>query len=315
MRTLLRFVLKLVLLPVVLIVLLLVWLRWDAYRPQDEYFAERQGSLDGIRVVESDDSFGQRSEFLTLSSDSGLEVSMRVMRPAEFSVPLPVLIVLGGHRTGSDAVGLFGDVGERAVVAVDYPYTGPEKVRGVGQTLSTLPLARKAFIDTPPAVWLVTDWIQDQEWANPDQVVIIGASLGVPFAALAAARDTRIAAALLVHGAADNQVWLERQVERRNDNPLLIRPLATFIHWLAYAPTFDTAKNVALIAPRPVIVVGATEDERTPEGQIEALFAAAGEPKTLRWTAGNHVQPNRPEIIAALLRIAEEELPFGTANR
>ena len=108
---------------------------------------------------------------------------------------------------------------------------------------------------------------------------------------------------------------LERQVERRNDNPLLIRPLATLIHWLAYAPTFDTAKNVALIAPRPVIIVGALEDERTPAGQSEALFAAAGNPKTLRWTAGNHVQPNRPEIIGELLRIADQELPFGAADR
>ena len=220
-----------------------------------------------------------------------------------------MLVVLGGHRTGSDAVDLFGEVGERAVVALDYPYEGPEKVRGVRQVLSTVPLARKAFRDTPAAVSLVLDWVEAQPWADTERLVIIGASLGVPFATLAAARDERIDGALLVHGAADNQAWLETQVARRNDNRAMQKVMATLLHWLAYEPTFDTSANVARIAPRPVIVIGARNDERTPAWQVEALFAAAGEPKVLRWTDGQHVQPDRTDVIEALLRIADEELP------
>jgi len=49
-------------------------------------------------------------------------------------------------------------------------------------------------------------------------------------------------------------------------------------------------------------------------GQIEALFAAAGELELLRWTEGQHIEPDRREIIAELLRIPDEELPFSTAN-
>jgi len=86
------------------------------------------------------------------------------------------------------------------------------------------------------------------------------------------------------------------------------------IHWLAYGPTFDTGANVALISPRPVIIVGATDDERMPAGQTEALFAAAGEPKILRWTEGQHVQPNRSDIIESLLAIADQELPLRAAE-
>jgi len=44
------------------------------------------------------------------------------------------------------------------------------------------------------------------------------------------------------------------------------------------------------------------------------LFAATGEPELLRWTEGQHIEPDRSEIIAELLHIADEGLPFRTAN-
>lgn len=290
----------------------LTWLRWEAGRPQDDRFRERHGSLTDISVVESITRDGQASEFITLHSDSGLAVSLRTIRDASNDARLPVLIVLGGHRTGSDAVELFGHVGNRAVVALDYPYDGPEKVKGIVAIARTIPLARQAFLDTPPAVSLAMDWLVEQPWVDTEQVILVGASLGVPFAAASAARDERIKGALLVHGAADNRLWIETQIARRNDYRLLHKPVSTIFLWLVYGPTFDTAKNVAAIAPRPVLIIGAREDERTPAGQTEALFAAAREPKLLRWTEGQHIEPGRSEIVADLLRIADEELPFDT---
>jgi dienelactone hydrolase len=193
-----------------------------------------------------------------------------------------VLLVLGGHRTGSDAVELFGNVGERAVVAVDYPYDGPEKVRGLAAIAKAVPLARQGFLDTVPAVSLVVDWLLGQPWVDPGQLMIVGAS---PFAATAAARDSRIKGAVLVHGAYDNRLWLETQVARRVDTKLMHWPLGTILYWLA-------------------------NDERTPAGQTELLFAAANEPKLLRWTGGRHIQPGRNEVIQELLRIADDELPL-----
>jgi hypothetical protein len=40
------------------------------------------------------------------------------------------------------------------------------------------------------------------------------------------------------------------------------------------------------------------------------LYELAGEPKRLRFTDGAHIEPDRSEIIEALLRIADEELAF-----
>ncbi len=288
----------------------LSWLRWESHQPRDDWFDERQGEIAEVSIENAVTADGQLSAFVMLTSNTGLSFSFRVIRQPS-NDPIPVLLILGGHRTGSDAVELFGNVGKRAVVALDYPYDGPQKVRGLGPVLKTIPLARQAFLDTTPAVSLAVDWLLEQSWVDTEQVIIVGASLGVPFAATAAARDSRIAGAILVHGAADNRLWLQHQVSRRVDTEFLHYPLGTILYWLAYGPILNTPERVARISPRPVLIVGARSDERTPAGQTELLFAAANEPKLLRWTGGQHIQPGRNEVVQELLRIADEELPMN----
>ena len=87
-------------------------------------------------------------------------------------------------------------------------------------------------------------------------------------------------------------------------------PLSVVLHWLAYGPAFNTGERIGAIAPRPVVIVGARNDERTPAGQAERLFELAGEPRRLRFTDGAHIEPDRGEIIDALLKIADEETGF-----
>jgi dienelactone hydrolase len=292
--------------------LTLTWLRWESGLPRGDWFDERQGQISSVDVEQSVTRFGQLSESVQLVSDSGLQVFFRVIREANAGEPLPVYLVLGGHRTGSNAVDLFGDVSGHAIVGVDYPYDGPEKAKGFINIARTIPLARQAVLDTTPAVSLVLDWLSEQTWVDQKKVVVIGASLGVPFAATAAARDTRVRGLVLVHGAADNRLWLEVQVARRVDTELLHYPLATILYWLAYGPALDTSEHVAAVSPRPVLIIGARDDERTPASQVQLLFDAAQEPKRLRWTDGRHIQPNRKDIVAELLRIANEEFLFLT---
>ena len=302
----------LVLAVVLIITLAFIWLCWESSQPREDWFSERQGQIDTVHAEQSVTKFGQLSESVRLISNSGLQVSFRVIRKVHTDAPLPVFLVLGGHRTGSDAVELFGDVRDRAVVGMDYPYGGQDKVNGLIGTARMIPLARQAILDTTPAVLLVLDWLEEQAWVDQKRIIVIGASLGVPFAASAAARDQRIRSIVLVHGAADNRLWLKVEVARRIDTEILHSPLATILYWLAYGPVLDTSENIAAVSPRPVLIIGAREDERTPYSQVELLFETAHEPKHLRWTDGKHIQSNRKEIIVELLRIADEELPFLT---
>lgn len=308
-RTILKYLVLLVILAVVLPV---VWLRWESHQPRDDWFNDRQGRLTSIESQQSDISAAQISETVRLTSDSGLKVSFRVIREAAVEAPIPVMVILGGHRTGSDAVDLFGDVHGHAILGVDYPYDGPEKVKGLIPIATTIPKARQAILDIVPAVSLMLDWLHEQPWVDRNRIVVVGASLGVPFAASAASRDERISGIMLVHGAADVRLWLEVQVARRIEPEYLHYPMGTVLYWLAYGPVFDTGQHVANLTPRPVLIVGARDDERTPAGQTEVLFEASSEPKRLRYTEGQHIQPNRTDIVADLLRIAEEEWAFLT---
>lgn len=306
-----RFVLIFIVLPVLLLLTLaLSWLRWESGLPRDEWFADRHGNLHRVVTEGPVSNAGHLSEAVRLISDTGLQVSFRVIRRETMDTRLPLLLIIGGHRTGSDAVDLFGDAGERVIVGVDYPYDGPDMVQGMVPIAKTIPLARQAIMDTVPAVSLIIDWLAEQAWVDTQRIIVVGASLGVPFAAAAAARDKRISGLMLIHGAADTRVWLQLQVARRIDTKVLHYPIATVLYWLAYGPVFDTGKHVATISPRPVLIVGAREDERTPAGQAELLFDAAREPKRLRFTEGQHIEPGRTDIVSDLLRIAEEELTF-----
>jgi dienelactone hydrolase len=284
------------------------WLRWDAGRDHREALQARRGELTGATRVELETVPGLAGERVTLVADSGLEVTLRVLRPAKPSAALPVLILLGGHRTGSDAVALFDEIGQRAIVALDYPYDGPHRTDGGFATARALPAVRQAFYDAAPSIWLTVDWLSGRPWVDTDRLVMAGISLGVPFAATAAARDERIGALMLVHGAADNRAWIAQNLKRKADFGFLHPAASSVLNWIVYGPMHDTAAHVAAMSPRPVLIVGARDDERVPSGQIEELFAAAHEPKTLRWTDGRHVHPGRREVIDELLQIAAEEL-------
>lgn len=315
-RPVLRVVLWYVPLAVLLALgLALAWLRWDAGRARGEWFDARKGTLQSAEITPGGlvGRDRHRVESVRLTSDTGLEVSFRVLRPDVESPPRPVLVVLGGHRTGSQAVTLFDEIGGLAFVALDYPYDGPASVSGLGEFASILPQIRQALLDIPPAISLTLDWLREQDWADGDQIAMAGVSLGVPFAATAAARDDRLSGLMLAHGAADNRQWLELNLTRDFEAEWLRPPMATLMHWLAYGPLFDTTERVAAVSPRPVVIVGARGDHRTPEAQTRQLYAAAGEPKTLYWTEGGHVNPEAGEIIDDLVRIANEEMPFPRA--
>src|SRR5688500_6965218 len=130
------------------------WL-WRTFAPAPRLFTEDRGGLLDVNVgepvTEADGFVGQA---IGLTSGRGLAVNLRVLRPAAIGHRLPLVILLGGHRTGRDAVDVLGNPGRMAVAALDYPYHGPEKPRGARQILQCIPAIQQGLLDTPPAVSL-----------------------------------------------------------------------------------------------------------------------------------------------------------------
>ncbi len=64
---------------------------------------------------------------LRLRSSSGLEVELSLRVPLDSPAPRPAILLLGGRRTGRDAVKLIEDTRGVAVAAISYPWKGNDR--------------------------------------------------------------------------------------------------------------------------------------------------------------------------------------------
>jgi dienelactone hydrolase len=246
---------------------------------------------------------GHVIEPVRLRAASGLHVELLLKRPVgtgTAGVRVPVVVLLGGHHVGRQAANYIPDTGGRAVAALSYPYRGAHRLSAVG-ALRAAPTIRQAVLDTPPAVMLALDYLLAQPWADTARVEAVGASLGTSFMTVATALDPRITRLWSVHGAGDNERLL-----RHNTRPYVrLKPArsvaARFAGRVVAARALSPERWVARVAPRPFVMVNATEDERLPRSAIQALYDSARAPKELVWLPGKHVQRSRPEVLRALV--------------
>jgi dienelactone hydrolase len=285
------------------------WWLADHARPRHDEFVERRGAHHGVELEEiSHEAGGFTSQGVRLTADSGLRFYASVLRPAAEHEPLPVVVLLGGYRTGRDAVRLVGHPGNAVMVALDYPYDGPMEIRSATSFARSTSAIQQALLDTPPATSVLLDWLSTQPWADVSQAELVGVSFGAPFVAVAGALDERFRRVWIIHGGAGNRDWIEHNLQVHVPQAWLRPFAAAMIHLLIYGASFDTEDWVAQIAPRPVVIIGAREDERVPEHMVKNLYRAAKPPKELIWTEGGHVDPRRPDLVQALLDIVRDRI-------
>ena len=267
-------------------------------------FDARRSALESVREFPVTLDGSTREQEVHLVATSGLGVEMAIRRPdTDEPVVLrrPVFIVLGGAVRGKDAGKLIGDTRGAIFASIKYPYDGNLKAKGAVEVLQQVPAIRRAFYDTPPAVQLALDYLLSRPDVDSTRIEMVGASFGAPFAAIAAARDTRITRLWLAHGGGDSYALLEHNLQRDIPNATLRAPLAHLANVLVSGPRFTPEAWVGQVAPRPVIMLNATDDEQIPRSSVDLLFAAAGDPKELVWLPGKHMQGNRPEVIEQLI--------------
>ncbi len=272
--------------------------------PKHDYFAERAGTLQSSEIIGSDDSVAI-SETLRLEASTGLRVDMRLLRPAAAEgQKVPLVLVLGGRRTGKDAVELVGEPKGIAYAAIDYPHDSDPALDEFWTSAAGLYAVQQAFIDTPPAVSLALSWLLRQPWVDQEHVELVGVSLGVPFAAVAGAIDKRFTRVWLMHGGGDNLSWVMHLARDQIENDTLRNLASRAALFAVYGNSFDTARWIQETAPRPVIIVAAREDDLVPRSSQEPLIEAAqSDHVELIWTEGQHVGPRRQKEIALLLDI------------
>jgi dienelactone hydrolase len=246
-----------------------------------------------------------------LVASSGLQVDLAVKRPVERAgsgQPSgghgagPLVLILGGHRTGSEAVHLIRDTRGTVVAALSYPSRLDPEADGLSVALAA-PAIRAAALDTPPALMLALDYLLALPYVDPSRVELVGVSLGAPFVCIAGALDPRVTRVWSIHGAGDPLSLLEFNLRDRIHASPLRAVAAGAAYLILGGPRLAPEKWVARIAPRPFVMINARDDERLPRDAVLRLYANALEPKEILWTSGAHVGPRQAQAIEAIANL------------
>jgi len=273
-------------------------------RDPTPHFDAQRGVLASVEADSARLDGATSEQDVRLTGSSRLRVTLAIRRPAEpeaSPVRRPLFVVLGGHERGKGAGALIGDTRGAIFASLEYPFDGNHRARGPREVLAQIPAIRRAIYDTPPSVALALDYLLTRPDVDPTRIELIGASFGTPFATIAAARDVRITRLWLAHGGGDTHAMIDRGLEKEIPNRWLRAPVSHLANVLASGPRFTPERWIAQVAPRPVVMLNAEQDEKIPRRSVEILYAAALAPKELVWLPGNHMQGNRPDVLRRLV--------------
>ena len=245
---------------------------------------------------------------LTLNSSTGLAVHARVRAAPAGARRRPAAVLLGGAGRGSrivDAPGIEILEDDALIVAPDYPVRlSPQAWRGTA-AVSTLLGLRGAALNAVAGVLLLVDYLESRTDVDPRRIFLVGGSLGAEVVVIAGALDPRPAAVVALYGAA-------------NVGPLIAHTLThpaqrhPYSRWSATAAGYglsllltplEPRRYAGGIAPRPFLMVNGADDSLVPREYVLALYDAAGEPKTLVWVPGEHIQPEETALIVGSVGI------------
>lgn len=225
----------------------------------------------------------------TLTNGTRARLDFRAERgeriPAILQLPrgverAPAALLLHGYTSRkermADTVGAgLLDVGV-ASLAIDLPLhgdreTGPDELMAVRSPLVLLQRWRTALDEAT----LALRFLGAHRGVEPGRVAVVGYSLGAYLAVTLAAREGAVRALVLAAGG-----------DLPDGGPFtaLVRPVV------------DPIRAVKRLDGRPLLMVHGRWDRTIRPPQAERLFAAASEPKTIRWWDAGHVLP--PAAIA-----------------
>lgn len=285
-------------------------------RDQRPRIESRRSSLVDVSLAPGDSPDARYAvDHVALTAESGLAVTLAVKRPIDASPACDssdrraAVILLGGHRTGERAVHLIDDTRGTIVAALAYPFEGNHRVKGVA-IVREVPAIRRAVLDTPAALMLAVDYLAQMPCVDATRIEAVGVSLGAPFAVIAGAMDPRISRVWAVHGAGGIYAPLEFNLRRQLGSRAGSIPVAALASVLLSGERLAPERWAAEIAPRPLVMINAVDDERIPRHSVERLYRSAAEPKEMIWVPGAHVRSEaevvRPLIDLVLTRIVGE---------
>lgn len=216
----------------------------------------------------------------------GARVPACIVAPADApAVPGPAVILQHGANTSKDDHYIQAPARRWAkegwtVLAIDLDQHGertmiePTDVMARRRLIGRPEFVAQGVADLRAGVDLLATWPA----VDAARIGYAGFSLGGMLGTVFVAREPRVrAAAIVIAGSFAHLRYWERgetDAERARRR--------------AAAEATDPAFFAAAIAPRPFLMVNTESDPIFPRAAVETLFAAAREPKELRWHPGTH---------------------------
>ena len=208
---------------------------------------------------------------MSYASPGGDRVSGIVLVPPGDAAAPGVIFM---HGAGGSRVDFLGDASELAkagaiAMTIDSPFSRSpsEQIRAGAAPPATI---HELMVQNVKDLVRGLDVLVRHYGADPDRLAVVGYSMGVQQAAIAAALDGRPRAVVLMAGRAHpSQTPGDPAWERRFES-------------------IDTVHFVPDLAPARVLVQGGERDVVMPRADVEALYEATSEPKQIRWYAAGH---------------------------
>jgi len=279
-----------------------IWLVFPTLKDPANDFVARKGTLIKVQMERTvRDKYSVLSDVSLLSS-SGLKVRLSYRTPLDKTGTYPLVFILGGHQTGRKAVQLLPVQKALVLASISYPYTAPSKLKGL-DWLFFHRAFQQAFRDTPPAVMLALEYLQQQDEIDKQHIEAVGVSLGAFLIPAPVAMEQSVKRLWLVQGAAMPEMVIEHNLKNKIQNDFIRLMTAKLFMMMSSGHYLKPERWLAKVSPRPVIAINSRQDERLPSRAVSALHEAMLQPSELIWLEGQHITPRRRDVLLQLSEI------------
>jgi hypothetical protein len=220
--------------------------------------------------------------------------------------PMPVVVVLGGHRTGRKNLKHIPAPGPNVVIGVDYPYAA--ELKKADTSFDRFVAARRTAFAVPSQVVAILRWAGAQEWADQTRISLLGYSLGALFVPaihrMAQLQGMHLGPGILAYGGADLFSILRANLHW---GPEWARGILSFFGALLLHPV-DPASHLPYLKGEFLLINSEGGDIFIPDAAVRALHELMPEPKAITVLPGGHIDPRDERLLRQVVDISRDWL-------